>query len=127
MSLSHDVRFAVRLLFKERGFTAVAVLALAFGMAVNSTFFTLVNAITLRGPVEDSAGLVHVGTRGPSGAPAGMSYGDFEDVRRSARTLQGTAAYLNTLGALADEDRAAERVTGAYITADALSVLREQP
>jgi putative ABC transport system permease protein len=127
VAFMHDVRFAIRLLAKNRGFTLVAVMALALGMAVNSTFFAIVNAITLGGPIDDPAGLVHVGTRGASGAPAGMSYADFDDVSRAVRTMSGMAAYMNTLGALADEDRAAERVTGAYVTTGAWPILREQP
>ena len=43
MSLLHDLRFALRLIAKERWFTAVAVAALALGIGVNATVFTLVN------------------------------------------------------------------------------------
>ena len=52
MSLVHDLRFAVRLIVKERWFTAVAVAALALGIGVNATVFTLVNAVLLRPPAE---------------------------------------------------------------------------
>ena len=49
-----DVRFAGRRLAQDRAFTLVAVTALAFGIATNSTFFALVNAICLRGLPIDS-------------------------------------------------------------------------
>ena len=54
MSLLQDLRFAVRLLVKDRWFTAVAVLALALGIGVNATVFTFVNAVLIRGlPFDD--------------------------------------------------------------------------
>ena len=58
MGLLHDLRFAVRLIAKERWFTAVAVAALALGIGVNATVFTLVNAVLIRGlPFKDSGQL----------------------------------------------------------------------
>ena len=49
MGLWQDVQFATRLLVKDKWFTLVATLALAFGIGVNATVFTFVNAVLLRG------------------------------------------------------------------------------
>jgi len=50
-----DVRLSARMLFKDRWYTAVAVLALGLGIGVNSTVFTFVNAVLLRGlPYHDA-------------------------------------------------------------------------
>jgi predicted permease len=127
MSVLQDLKFAARLLAKNRGFTIVAVMALALGIGVNNTFFTLVNAICLRGPIDDPSGLVHLGTRGPAGAQAGLSYADFEDARAATRTLGALAAYASAPVALADDERPAERVTAAYVTANAFDVVGVAP
>ncbi len=62
MSLLQDLRFAVRLLIKDRWFTAVAVLALALGIGVNATVFTFVNAVLIRGlPFDDPDRIMSIG------------------------------------------------------------------
>ena len=49
MGLLQDLRFAVRLLVKDRWFTLVAVVTLALGIAANNAVFTFVNAVLIRG------------------------------------------------------------------------------
>ena len=52
--LGRDFRHGLRQLGRSPGFTAVAVVALSLGIGVNTTFFTIVNAICLRGLPIDS-------------------------------------------------------------------------
>ena len=50
-----DFRFALQIIAKERWYSAVAVIALALGIGLNATVFTLVNAVLIRGlPFKDS-------------------------------------------------------------------------
>ena len=49
VSLWQDLRLAIRLLAKDKWFTAVAALALALGIGVNTTVFTFANTVVLRG------------------------------------------------------------------------------
>src|SRR4051812_48321983 len=68
--LAQDVRFAARLLGKDRRFTIVAVFALALGIGANTTLFTVVNAICIRGlSVPGADRLVDVSTRIGAGRP----------------------------------------------------------
>ena len=96
-TLLHDLRFASRLLIKDRWFTAAVVVALALGMGVNTTVFTVINGWNLRDlPVDEPGRLMHLGTRDAQGRTRGVSYLDFLDWRDGSRTFTGLAAYADT-------------------------------
>ena len=60
-SLFQDARYGVRLLLKNRSFTAVAIVALALGIGANSAIFSVVNSVVLRAlPYRDSDRLVAI-------------------------------------------------------------------
>jgi putative ABC transport system permease protein len=91
-----DLRHGARLLIKNPGFTAIAVLSIAFGTGANVAMFSSTDALLLRPlPIRHAEGLFTVGmavTLGPVGETQ-MSYADFDDVRRRSRTMQSWVAY----------------------------------
>jgi hypothetical protein len=92
----HDLRLAARLLRKSPGFAAVAVATLALGIGATTAVFSVVEAVLLRPlPYRDVDRLVaiwdgHVNDR--SLAKIFASYADFDEWRRSSRTLEAIAA-----------------------------------
>jgi predicted permease len=126
--LRHDIRFAFRLLARERAFAITIVIVLALGIAVAGTFFTLMNGIVLRGlPVDNVNSIVDVSSRDRQGRVRRMSFADFEDVKREARTFRAVAAFSSSPMSVADADQPAERVEGAYVSAGLLTLLGEVP
>ena len=88
MALWQDIRYAVRLLIKDRWFTAVAAIALALGIGANAAVFTFVNAVLLRGlPFDDAGRIVSIGSLDARGRNLGVSRLDFIDIREAARVV----------------------------------------
>jgi len=128
MSLFHDLRFAVRLLIKDRWFTLVAALALALGMAANNAVFTFVNAVLLRGlPFKDGERIMALGTRDARGRNLGVSFLDFEDWRASARTFSDMTLMGTPTLNVSEEGRPPERYAGAVTSANIFRLIGEKP
>ena len=128
MSFLQDLRFAVRLLVKDRWFSAIAVIALALGIGVNSTVFTFVNAVLIRGlPFDEPDRIMSVGTRDARHRDRGLSYLEFEDYRTGSRAFSGLGGYSGQTMNVSDEGRAPERFAGPYISANAFSLIGETP
>jgi len=80
--LGRDFRHAVRALRRAPGFTLIAVFALGLGIGVNTTFFTIVNAICLRGlPIESPDRVMYVSGRDAQDRTANLSYVEFDELR----------------------------------------------
>ena len=126
--LRRDIRHAARRLRKAPGFAATAILTLGLGIAVNNTFFTIVNAICLRGlPIEAPERVLVLGTRDPQGRNGNLSFAEFDALRSAQRSFTDVAAYINAPVTIADEGRAADRLMGAHISAGGLDLLGEVP
>src|SRR5262245_9894281 len=99
-----DVRFGVRMLLKNRGFSAVAVLSLALGFGLNTTIFTVVNAVLLHPlPVRDVARLAQLDNidsktkfTQANAVKLGMSFPNFQDFRRQNEVFTDLAAWIAT-------------------------------
>jgi predicted permease len=91
----NELRLAFRTLRKQPGFTAVAVLTLAFGIGVNTSLFGLISAFFLQPLlVKDSDRLVFVMQRSDIiNIPYGYSYPDYLDYRRESKTLAELVAF----------------------------------
>lgn len=90
-TLLQDVRFGFRMMRKSPGFTAVAVLTLAFGIAANAVVFSVLNALVLRPidlPQAQNLYMVEYGKHHFM-----QSYPDYVDLRDRSRAFEGVMAF----------------------------------
>jgi putative ABC transport system permease protein len=128
-SLAQDVRYAWRMLARNKAATAVLVLALAFGTGANAAIFSVVNAVLLRPlPYPEPDRLMAVWEDAtafgfPRNTPAPANYLDWN---KDNRTFADMAAYEDrSLALLADG--APERIQGFAVTANLFEVLGVVP
>lgn len=121
-----DVRYGLRMIAKAPGFTVLALLALALGICANTTIFSFINGLVLRPltGVEEPERLVAVYTSDySSGLYGGSSYPDYLDFRNQADAFDDLAAHQQESLNLTGEGAEAQRVRGAYVTANYFAVL----
>jgi putative ABC transport system permease protein len=127
--LWQDLRYGFRMLTKSRGFTALAVLALALGIGANTAIFSVANAF-LRKPVSfpQLDRLVAIENLAPEQTVGwnNVSPADYLDWKRQSRSFEQMAASeesnVNVTG-----NAEPERVLGAYVSANYFDVLRVKP
>ena len=126
-----DVRYALRMLRRTPGFTAVAIVSLALGIGANTAIFSLINTLMLRPlPVRDPGGLVQVLTQypdpaePPSNAYAWKSYERFRDQTDVFSALTGVSPARFHLRA---DGIDADAVDGEYVTGNLFTMLGVTP
>ena len=129
-SLLQDLRFGTRMLRKNPGFTAVAVLTLALGIGANTAIFSVVDAILLRPlPYHEPNRLVIIAESDSPNDVAmrkGVAPGNYLDWRDQNRVFSQVVAVHFPGFSLTGTDRP-ERVLAAAISPDALALLGLRP
>ena len=124
-----DLRYGLRMLAKNPGFTAVAVLTLALGIAANSTIFSWINS-TILNPIpgiSHTSDLLTVmrGERSEHPTPP-FSYLDYRDVRDNNRSFSGLLGFHQDFMYLTGIGKP-ERIYGALTSANYFEVLGVRP
>src|ERR1700720_3052 len=127
-SLWQDVRFGLRMLAKNPGFTAIAVLTLALGIGANTAIFSVVNAVLLRPlPFAASNRIVSIGESLPGfSSTMPMNAPDYRTFAERQRSFEALAIYGNRHFDLTGEGRP-ERVQGARISSSLFPLLGVAP
>jgi predicted permease len=128
-ALFQDLKFGLRMLAKNPGFTAIAVLTLALGIGANSTIFSWINS-TLLNPIPGqphTSDLVSVmrGERTEHPSPP-FSYLDYVDLRARTRSLSGLAAHHEDFVSITGTSKP-ERIYADMVSANYFEVLGVKP
>jgi macrolide transport system ATP-binding/permease protein len=137
-----DLRYALRMLQKSPGFTAVAVLTLALGIGANTAAFSFIDALLLRSiPVKDPRQLVvfNWSAHREPDLHGHSDYGDcadqagigdcsfsipfFKTVRAQSNSFSGVAAFAGPIDVDLSGNGAASMVRGLYVSGDFFSTL----
>jgi putative ABC transport system permease protein len=121
--LRGDLLFAARMVRKNPGFTAAAVLTLALGIGANTAMFSLCNAVLFRAlPYSDPAHIVVLWETLSDGKPITVAPANFVDWRKTARSFSDVAATRPTGFILASQDEPMH-LTGARASFTIFSLL----
>src|SRR5216684_340009 len=124
-----DVRFGARMLRKNPGFTAVAVLTLGLGIGANTAIFGVVNAVLLRPlPFKQPSRLMMLCEGIPKlGFPKmGFSAPDFVVFERAQKSFESVGVYQNKYFNISG-DREPERLMAARISSSVFPMLGAEP
>jgi putative ABC transport system permease protein len=128
-----DLKYGLRVMWKSRGFTAAAVLALALGIGVNTVIFGIVNGVLLRPlPYHDSSRLMSLSQINPteSSEKFPVSTPNFMDWKRQTTVFEQLAAYRSGSSAsynLTGEGGEPERIKGLAVGANVFATLGVNP
>jgi putative ABC transport system permease protein len=128
-SLLHDLRFGLRMLLREKAFTALCLLTLALCIGANTTIFSVLDRILLRPlPYPEPQRLVELYNSYPNvGVPkAGNGVPDYFDRRQETAVFEDVALVdlsTDTIG----ESGSPERIHSLHVTTSLLGVLRVTP
>src|SRR3954471_8724421 len=109
-SLGQDIRYALRMMVKTPGLTAVLAITLALGIGASTTIFSVVNSVVLRPlPYEQPDRLVRIYTEFNSQKlsldPFWVSPPEYDDLRKACRGCESVAAWTRGTASLSGGDR----------------------
>jgi putative ABC transport system permease protein len=125
--LLEDMRFGLRLLRKNPGFTLVAILTLALGIGANAAVFSVVYAVLLRPlPYKDPSSLLVLHETTPKVGDVSVSFPNFIDWRAASRTFRQMAAVQAVDFNLAGVTQP-ENISGDAVSPNFLSMMGVRP
>ena len=126
MSLAADLRVATRLLVKQPGLTAAAVVALALGVGLPTLLFSIAYGIFLRGlpcPNSDRIVAIPLTNVAMHRTSLPVTIHDLADWRASQTSFDGLAAFQTSSLNVTTADGHPERLAGAFLTGNGFEVI----
>lgn len=129
-SLFNHIRYGARMLVRRPGLSLTAIIALALGIGLTTTMFSIVYVAVLRGlPYEDSDKLVALFRNRPAQGVQfmGVSVHDFDDWRAQQTSFEAVAAYFAETVNVGGTEGRPIRYLGAYVSAELFDILKVRP
>src|SRR5512136_941056 len=124
LDLHRDLRFSMRLLRRNPGFTAVAAITLAFGIGANAAIFSAVNGILLRPlPYVDSSRLTTIQREQIAHY---ITFAQLDEIQQQCTALERIVTY-NPRSYLLTGGMVPRKVEAAHVTSDFFSLLGTRP
>ena len=126
-----DMRFAIRMLLKQPGFSLIAVLTLALGIGATSAVFSLIQGVLLTPPpYKKPQQLVLIPTERTDGqkqeSPRGWAAQQWMEWQKETKSFAGIAAYDWTFNFLI-RNEGSQSMQGMWVTKDYLSLMGLRP
>jgi putative ABC transport system permease protein len=131
-NLFSDLRLGLRILLRNLGFSATAILLLALGIGANTAIFSVVNAVLLRPlPYQDSSRIMQIWHVPPAKSFPGLTYfsvspANYLDWRSMNQSFEDLAAFGGARFNVGDKERP-ESIQAAPVAPGFFSILRVQP
>jgi putative ABC transport system permease protein len=125
-----DLRYAGRMIAKHKGASSLAVVALALGIGLTTTMFSIVQGAILRGlPFPDSEDLQVISTISPNsrGRADSASFHDFTDWRSQQTSFESLEGYVQSTLMVTGPGGYPERLRGVRVTPGLFKALRMSP
>jgi putative ABC transport system permease protein len=129
-TILQDLRYGLRMLRKNPGFTAVAMITLALGIGANTAIFSVANAVLLRAlPYKDADSLVllwndeHADGDNPR---AQLSFTDIDDYRAQSHSFENAVSF-GDWNAVFSDSGPPERIPGMQVADGYFSLMHVQP
>lgn len=126
--LCQDLRFALRMFLRAPGFTSIAVITIALGMAANVTVFSFIDALFLKElPVKDPSRLVRIFGTAQNKEHREFSFSEFANLRDHATTMDQLVTHYSTAPFYVNANNQAAEVQGAVVSANYFPTLGVAP
>lgn len=126
--LSQDIRYALRLMGRDRWFTTATVVALSLGIGATTTMVTILYCMNIRGlPFHEAASLVGVAGELTRSQGRQVPLAIFDHWRSASRSFESLSAEIDSPINLGDDARGTDQFGGVYLSYNGLALLGERP
>lgn len=125
--MNADLKFALRQLLGNPGFSAIAVITLALGIGANTAIFSVINAVLLRPPpFHEPDRLAYISEKSKDLDGMSVAYPNYQDWQRHQEAFTSLAAFRSEQWNLTGDGHP-ERITGLQVSANFFPTLGVQP